>query len=237
MRFSGYRTRDDIMGTTLAVNSKMIAHCTVEYTTKNGEMIIRYQDTDIVTIKPNRHMILNSGGYRTPTTKNRINDHIGTRGSVYQENSIWYYKPGQWRDPRKPAIFVDGITLNTRGTVISKTPKPDLVLLATKKMKKKINAFVATIDKLDSLPLPTSGDCWYCSMQTTDTNEPLGDATNNTEHLKSHVFENYLHGSLLVNAMRSAGYEDQQIGIHYQMQWKDTFKRALRRYLNSKLLK
>jgi len=50
--------------------------------------------------------------------------------------------------------------------------------------------------------------------------------------------EGYLHGSLLVNAMRWAGYKDEGISLCYGMAKRgnrDAFKRALRRYLKRKL--
>jgi hypothetical protein len=59
---------------------------------------------------------------------------------------------------------------------------------------------------------------------------------NNHDHLLSHLKENYLHGSLLVNAMREYGFRDDQIGFHYQLQLHDTFKRAVRKYLYKRLL-
>jgi hypothetical protein len=59
----------------------------------------------------------------------------------------------------------------------------------------------------------------------------MGDTTGDNGHILEHVKENYLHGSLLVNAMRETGYSDDQIRIHYGMKLADTFKRALRKYL------
>ena len=60
--------------------------------------------------------------------------------------------------------------------------------------------------------------------------------SDNVTHLHEHVKEGYLHGSLLVNAMRAYGYNDSQIGLYYSMKIADTFKRAVRRYLQRNLL-
>ena len=57
------------------------------------------------------------------------------------------------------------------------------------------------------------------------------DCASSVDHLFSHVDENYLHGSLMVNAMRATGHNDAAIGTRYQMNLRSTFKRALRRYL------
>ena len=64
--------------------------------------------------------------------------------------------------------------------------------------------------------------------------KPAGKTTN-TDHILSHIEEQYIHGSLLVNAMRWAGYSDEGIGLHYQMKLTDTFKRTLRRYVKAQL--
>jgi hypothetical protein len=37
-----------------------------------------------------------------------------------------------------------------------------------------------------------------------------------TEHLREHIKENYMHGSLIVNALRFCGYRDQ--GIRFILQ-------------------
>ncbi len=81
--FTGYRSKADIMSDIPYETAQMIAHCTVTYE-QDGDQITRYHNTDIVIRKPNGHMILDSGGYRTQTTKQRINDLIGSRGSIYQ---------------------------------------------------------------------------------------------------------------------------------------------------------
>jgi len=103
-------------------------------------------------------------------------------------------------------------------------------------MKRKINKYVNLIDKQETLPHPDNGDCWFCLLQ--DSNKKsLGDITSDIDHLLSHIDEAYLHGSILVNSMREKGYSNQQIGFHYQLNLRDTFKRALRQYLQRRLLK
>ena len=58
------------------------------YLIKRGEnFAIRLHNTDIITITPDG-WILNSGGFRTRTTKQRINDFTNAR--VYQEKFEWF---------------------------------------------------------------------------------------------------------------------------------------------------
>lgn len=59
----------------------------------DGTLIIRYHQTDVVTVKPDRTIILNTGGWRTATTKKRMNQaaiqyKLGYK--VFQKNKNWY---------------------------------------------------------------------------------------------------------------------------------------------------
>ena len=102
-------------------------------------------------------------------------------------------------------------------------------------MLRKIKKYVDLITE-DNLPIPSNGDCWYCLMKEVKTGKPLGDCTSDKDHLISHMEEGYVVGSLLVNAMREAGYRDEQISFHYQLKMVDTFKCVLRKYLIKRLI-
>ena len=119
--------------------------------------------------------------------------------------------------------FFDGVIIDRHGIVQNPEDAPRLSGLLG--LKESINRFVKLVDTCETLPTPDLGDCWYCRLFE----------TKDTDHLLSHIDEGYLHGSLLVNAMRWAGYRDDQIGLHYSMDLRDTFKRALRRYLKHSL--
>jgi len=77
--------------------------------TENGETAIRYHSTDVVKFTAKR-IVLNSGGWHTNTTKNRMNQtarQFGLGFSVCQHDFSWYvsYKG-------EKIGFVDGLTLN-----------------------------------------------------------------------------------------------------------------------------
>lgn len=209
------------------LSSKFVMNNTLYILYADGSEAWRLYNTDVVTKKDNFYT-LNSGGWRTVTTKDRINSFTpGRFYAIYQENGIWYLS-----NQDQTTVFYDGIQLDETGKVISELfPDP---AKEVKAMKKRIANFCNLITK-NNLPLPGNGDCWYCLM-VTDNGETLGDATKNYDHLLSHMEENYLHGSLLVNAMRERGYTDMQIGLHFQMKLADTFKRAVRRYLQKRLI-
>lgn len=202
--------------------SKFVGNNTVHIKYADGTEAIRLHDTDIVTYASNK-IILSSGGWRTRTTKDRINDRIYRFGiSINQNNNVWYIGKG---------VFYDGITFDNEGNQLSEI-KPD-TQKEVKEIKKRIAKFVKGITK-DNLPYPDGGDCWYCSMYTEKGNS-LGDSFNDTDHLLSHLEENYIHGSLLVNAMRESGYTDKQIGVHYGMKWDAAFRRSVSKYLTKRL--
>ena len=69
----------------------------------DGRRVLRLHNTDIITWTAEGKIILNSGGYRTHTTKNRLHRYI----NIYQKNYNWYI-----RQEGKPDIeFFDGIEL------------------------------------------------------------------------------------------------------------------------------
>jgi len=215
------RTKSELLSNTKDVkNSKFVDNNTLSIEYLDGTKVIRLHNTDIVTFTP-RGYILNSGGWRTPTTKERINKFSPAR--VSQQNGQWFING---------LLFYDGIEVDHDGKIISKIMKSDDKKVNA--MKKRIAKYCSLITK-DNLPVPDNGDCWYCLM-TTNENKTLGDSTGNHGHLLEHLKENYLHGSVLVNAMREAGYKDQQIGLHYQMKLADVFKRSLRKYLQKRLI-
>lgn len=211
------RTKADILSgvTKEIVQARVIARSTLRIEYKDGSQAIRYHDTDVVTFLPNGNKILNSGGFRTRTTKDRIVEHAEVR--LYQENYIWYLILID-----KIIEFYDGIVLSNTNALVSKektSNKKKIELL-----KKRIKKFVNRLDT--ELPKPNAGDCFICIANfTTPT------------CLMTHLDENYLHGSLLVNAMRFCGYNDSQIRNLFWIRPIDIFKRCLRKYLIHYLVK
>jgi hypothetical protein len=71
----------------------------------------------------------------------------------------------------------------------------------------------------------------------TDKGESLGDVSGDKSHILSHIQEGYLHGSLIINALKWAGYRQPQFiwqlaNSDLQRGRKpDQIKRALKRYL------
>jgi hypothetical protein len=214
---------------------KIIARNTFRFE-QNGETVYRLHSTDVARKRPDGSVILNSGGWRTLTTRDRMNSVLPAGVSLYQSKGNWYLKSGE-----KQVAYFDGIQVPQcfeSQTMANKAKKTET---KENKLRSQILKFTAKLDKLECLPEPDAGDCWYCSMRETKTGKPLGEASGNTEHLLSHIKEGYLHGSLIFNALEFVGYNNPSYIWHLENRnlkegkKTDWTKRALRKYLYRKL--
>jgi hypothetical protein len=65
--------------------------------TREGVTYVRFWHTDVVAFS-DKEIILNSGGWQTPTTKTRMNqtaNQFGLGFCVYQRRFAWYVKVGE----------------------------------------------------------------------------------------------------------------------------------------------
>lgn len=160
---------------------------------KEDDIAIRLHETDIVTLKNNGDIILNSGGWHTPTTKDRINKILydaNTNYYISQKNGIWYV--GDYR-------FKEGITITGKGKIVGADKK------GNNKKDKTIKMQVKKYAKLyaDNIPLelPTGADCWHCSFKDSETNKTWGDVSN-SQHIQEHIKEKYVVPSLAYNSLK-----------------------------------
>lgn len=184
---------------------------------------VKLHDTVVVYIFKSGVYQLNTGGWQTATTKDRINRY--GPATVFQKNNIWYVGDG---------IFEDGVRVNAEGKVL--TPQRGTKEVEAKKRKldrmvrKYIKLFIdhvirngLQVDKADNpteqspwkvveltegpKPLaPSPGDCWSCHFGVTSDDplkEPLG-----VEHLLNHMLEEYFVPSLLWKAIVVSGYQN-----------------------------
>lgn len=73
----------------------------------DGGYALRYHQTDVVTAYPDGSVKLDSGGWRTPTTKERINRYLPTGYVLYQKNNKWWIST-----PHGEIAFKDGMVIN-----------------------------------------------------------------------------------------------------------------------------
>lgn len=88
------------------LKSKLVRRNTRLTEYMDGRRTLRLHATDILTWKPDGKIILNSGGFRTRTTKERLNAFLPDNIRIYQKKYQWYVeKQGQTVD------FTDGMEL------------------------------------------------------------------------------------------------------------------------------
>ena len=166
---------------------------------------VRYHETDVVTFTPGR-VRLDSGGWRTMTTKERM--CLYSPVNIWQDKGLWYV--GDWRHRDDRVLFSDGLTVFEDGMIMGKRTDPAPLEAAKRKVDravaKYVKGYVAHLREVGHVEQPGPGDCWYCMMRTVDGGEPLGDTIGNVDHLLSHFEEGYYVPALLVRAIEERGY-------------------------------
>lgn len=71
---------------------RKVGNNTYAYILSDGSVAIELHGTRVVTIHADDSVTLNSGGYQTSTTKDRINQYSPMR--VYQKNFTWFLSDG-----------------------------------------------------------------------------------------------------------------------------------------------
>lgn len=163
-------------------------------------LAVRLHATDIVLIHRNGNFTLNSGGWRTVTTKARINDYSPAR--VSQTKGVWYVGSVE---------FTENIVVDSTGKVVSggnvkgEAKRNKMV----GKIKKYIDGFAAKAvkDVKDNgqMERPSGGCCWNCSM--------FPEPEKNVDHIIGHIDEKYYVPSLLVNAIKARNPSDAGLPI------------------------
>lgn len=165
---------------------KIVDRNTVEYIRPDGTVCIRLHLTDVVATLPNGDVVLNSGGWRTSTTK----DRIGQYQRIWQDKNNWYVSHGG-----ATHLFADGITLHPDGTVTGAGKLPD------RKLLKAIREYAAAF--ADALPVspPSNGDCFGCLFSEVGNESPYSYPLGGG-HLLEHIRERYYVPSLLARVLR-----------------------------------
>lgn len=225
--------------------SKKLDRNTYAQRREDGGVDIRLYDTIIASYAQDGTITLNSGGWRTATTKSRIDNYIPNCFRLMQENSIWYVQkshPGiPWREWRKYP-FSDGMTIGPMGGIHTDNSADKKSIRLKKKINAYIDGFMVQL-KAHKIPAPSGGDCWYCCIRTED-GKSLGDASGYSDHLLSHIEDQYYVPSLLMNAIKERssqiglwalgsywGYD----GIENEKYLFGEAKRSLRAYLYTRL--
>lgn len=107
-----YQAAEERLNRPRPKDSKIIGNNTVLHRV-GDDIAIRFHNTDVVTISPQNIYTLNNGGYRTPSTKNRINEYAPV--IVWQRDFRWYVHTlgGQ-------VDFYNGMQVDERGSELTR---------------------------------------------------------------------------------------------------------------------
>jgi hypothetical protein len=210
----------------------------------DDRIFVKLHNTEVIGFSKDGSIILNSGGYRTVTTKARINEFLPKGYRLTQDKSIWYVHkifndeyPGKF----SPAVvFYDFMALPNAFDDPKKSDKEKKRILS---LQKKIDKYLKKLGKMiDNFDLeePGPGDCWICCIKEMSDSDQ--------SHLMSHLDEGYVVPTLVFNAMTDMGlnalvvwqtyYQAKQLGedkYHWRSMYKDRMVAATRRYLKRKL--
>jgi len=214
-------------------NTRVVKENDISITT----ISIKYHDTRVVVFDEFGRTVLNSGGWKTPTTKDRINAFCPAGYSVSQSNNIWTLND---RIRARDYLFKDGLVING-GIVMGAGSESDIKeILRLKKRIRKYAAGIAAAWAGGKIKGPDAGDCFYCYMREVNSGIPLGEHNHDISHLESHMEESYYVPSLLLRAVEK--YDSPFVtGMIYSHMvngdignYKDSavmwIKRAVRRY-------
>lgn len=181
-----------------------IGHNTRIIRRDDGVIYVKYHESAVVKYFPvgmvdgGAATILDSCGWKTITTKERLNAFCPAGFNIWQERGVWTLsrrgeRPETW-------TFADGITIMQNGDVFNAGPANEKERI--KKLVKRINEYAHTYAQAlveGQIPAPSSGDCWGCCMVAEDGTAPLG----GPDHLLTHLDESYLVPSLLLRAIEA----------------------------------
>lgn len=95
---------------------------------KVGDSIaVRLHNTDVIVIRKDGNYVLNSGGWRTVTTKDRINNY--SPAYVHQYKRKWYLYD---RSTGINNPFVDGMVIGANGSLVESERVPDINVILEK---------------------------------------------------------------------------------------------------------
>lgn len=181
-----------------------------------GNPAVKLHATNVVTFTPDG-LRLTSGGWRTPTTKDRIGACLPGGCALAQDGGLWSLclpdKDGMmdWRN-RTP--YADGMTLSGDGRSVRYAGgrKPDPA--AEKKLRKRVADYAANYVKAlmaGKVPPPSAGDCFGCALvkagstpESRRAEHPSAGVTG-ADHFLSHLSERYYVPSLAFRALEFAG--------------------------------
>jgi hypothetical protein len=205
-----------------AWDTQLTGRCQKQRKISNNTWLIRQEDgsiamklhaTIIVTVQPDGKITLNSGGWRTPTTKGRINDALrellrDSAPGISQADGIWLiYPAGGYAT--KSLTFADNMWVLPDGSLAGTGPDRNVL----KQGVKLIRAYLKPVAQMiadGAFPKPGNGDPWNFLMVSTNGELAMARSEGETRKwLVTYMKDKYYFGSLLLRAM------EKKLGLKY----------------------
>ncbi len=214
--------------------TKRLAKATMAHRLPDGSIAVRYHATDLLTFRPDGKVVVTSGGFRSKTTKDRINAYLPPGfPRVWQAKGVWTYGG---------APLMDGDTISRAGKLApakGRAKEPARIAALTKR----INLHAQRCADAIPLPMPSGGDDWFSALVVSegpDKGKTLGEATGNTSHLEGNMEEGYVVPSLVLRALEATDAGDAIKAAtfgqcaSFEGIAKDRVRKAVRRYLKGR---
>ena len=189
---------------------------------RGDHFAVQLHSTDIVGLYPDGSFTLNTGGWYSKVTKNRMAGYAPTDAYIQSRKGIWHiisqrsnFGPKD-EHGNKPFIgstilhdseFYDGMRFGSDGLPL-KPLVPDNALVdrldrSIRKYKKEFCAeMVRIVKETGKLPRADNGDCWGCSMVTA---QGKNDILTGVTHYFHHFNDHYYVPALLERAILEGG--------------------------------
>ncbi len=224
-KYKGRRTKPDLLGGVRSpiIKSHFVARNTIEYFADHDMRYIRLHDTDILEFSPT-HVRMNSGGWKTSITKDRINENTPAGFNVWTDKGVWHVRTPALAD----VIFFDGIAFNLpSGTLANEGQMFDAVRKVTAD-RKLIDAYMRAARKVGCPSVEDSlGDPFVW---------PDKSGKIEADMMREWLVEKYVFRKMFAWAFKYAGMNDLGLSMHVDEKWNrgrvdQIVYRRLRRYI------
>lgn len=211
---------------------------------EDKSVTVRLHVTNILTFYPDNRVIYATGGWRTVTTKARLTQYGPV--NIWTDKGVWYVacQRGNWD---KLQTFEEGMCYQD-GTLTGTGIPPKNLTKEKRKIAEYAKDFCEALAQ-GKVEAPSLGDCFYCGMRT-ESKQPLGEATQDHNHMHLHIEEKYYVPSLAYRAVElfanstvakdvlyraTHGDSVTMVAGHWTEIGLEQIRKAIRRYVSKQL--
>lgn len=215
-------TKREVLEAVPAVSCRKVDNNTYEWTDNAGDKHIRLHHTDIITHRYDGDVVLDTGGWKTPTTKDRINKFAPV--SVYQQDGEWFVTQGN-----VTVMFYDGMVL-TSGCLRSEDHAPDPNSVTRIQFANLLKTFTRRFDITTHADYDDCAKCLTLMEYTTPELRAIPPGDPIWQHVINHVCDGYVSTSTVLLSLKWAGYNTDTVHIHGMFFPESILKRTFRRF-------